>query len=178
MDSDQNEEDEPPEFEDGTVECGVNEDGHISLRAVGEKGEALELNAEEAQFLASNLFEFALHCQYSEAQLEEQDWVRIPMQYLHIYAEQDPDFGHDENFAGADVECWIKDQTAKNAYLIAKGWIEEAGWKCVELEEQGQISRDNHEEDDVEYYDQALIDEQVFVFNVFSDEEFEIEDSE
>src|SRR5205809_6080471 len=45
-----------------------------------------------------------------------------------VEAAQDPTFCHEKQFGGATVGCWIKDQTKKNAYLVAKGWIEDHGW--------------------------------------------------
>jgi hypothetical protein len=94
---------------------------------------------------------------------------RIPMQYLIIDAAQDPTFAHDEAHGGAAVGCWIKNQTKQNAYLIAKGWIEEHGWVVLSVEDQYPISEDDYKEksDGKEYFEQALIDEQFFVFHTF-----------
>ena len=58
---------------------------------------------------------------------------RIPMQYLIVEAAQGPTFCHEKQFGGATVGCWIKDQTKKNAYLVAKGWIEDHGWVPLSL---------------------------------------------
>jgi len=67
------------------------------------------------------------------------------------------------------VGCWIKNQTKKNAYLIAKGWIEDNGWVSLSLEDQYPVSEDDYKEKikGKEYFEQALIDEEVFVFNIF-----------
>ena len=94
---------------------------------------------------------------------------RIPMQYLIIDAAQDPTFAHKKVCEGATVGCWIKNQTKKNAYLIAKGWIEDQGWVSLSLEDQYPISEEAYKEkpEGKQYFDQALIDEEVFVFNVF-----------
>lgn len=91
---------------------------------------------------------------------------RIPMQYLIICAAQDPSFGHKEEYGGANVGCWIRNQTKKNAYLIAKGWIEELGWVVLSLEEQYPVSGETYREksEGRQYYEQALVDEEVFVF--------------
>jgi hypothetical protein len=99
--------------------------------------------------------------QYSEHE-------RIPMQYLIIDAAQDPTFAHEEVYEGATVGCWIKNQTKKNAYLIAKGWIEERGWTSLVLEDQCPISEEAYKGkmEGKQYFEQALIDEEVFVFNV------------
>lgn len=91
---------------------------------------------------------------------------RIPMQYLIIDAAQDPTHHHDKEYGGATVGCWIKNQTKKNAYLIAKGWIEENGWVPLSLEDQISVSERDYEgkAEGRKYYDQALIDDEVFVF--------------
>jgi hypothetical protein len=94
---------------------------------------------------------------------------RVPMQYLIINAAQDPTFEHKQAHGGAIVGCWIKNQTKKNAYLIAKGWIEDNGWVSLSLEDQYPVSEDDYKEKikGKEYFEQALIDEEVFVFNIF-----------
>ena len=55
------------------------------------------------------------------------------MQYLIVSAAQDPTYKHKKSFGGAQVGSWIKNQTKKNAYLIAKGWIEDQGWVALSL---------------------------------------------
>ena len=94
---------------------------------------------------------------------------RIPMQHLIIDAAQDPTFTHDKIYGGATVGCWIKNQTKKNAYLIAKGWIENHGWVSLSLEDQYPVSEETYNEksDGKQYYEQALIDDEVFVFYTF-----------
>jgi hypothetical protein len=54
----------------------------------------------------------------------------------------------------------------KNAYLIAKGWIEDQGWVPLTLEEQYPVSEETYQEkaEGRRYFEQALIDEEVFVF--------------
>lgn len=88
------------------------------------------------------------------------------MQYLIIDAAQDPTFAHEKEYGGALVGCWIKNQTGKNAYLIAKGWIEDHGWVVLSLQEQYPVSEETYREkaDGRQYFEQALIDDEVFVF--------------
>ena len=88
------------------------------------------------------------------------------MQYLIIDAAQDPTYPHEKQCGGACVGCWIKNQTKKNAYLIAKGRIEERGWVVLSLEEQYPISAETYRDktEGRQYFEQALIDEEVFVF--------------
>lgn len=98
---------------------------------------------------------------------------RIPMQYLIIDAEQNDDFVHSERHGGAAVGCWIKNQTEENAYLIAKGIIEKNGWKVLRLDEQYPISEEDYDNKSAgrEYFELALIDEEVFVFHTFPENE-------
>ena len=88
------------------------------------------------------------------------------MQYLIIDAAQDPDFPHKKKFDGASVGCWIKNQTTKNTYLIAKGWIENLGWIVLSLEDQQIVSAEDYEENPEgrKYFEQATSDSEVFVF--------------
>jgi hypothetical protein len=97
---------------------------------------------------------------------EYSELERIPMQYLVINAAQDPSFAHEAEYGGANVGCWIKNQTKKNAYLIAKGWIEEHGWVVLSLEEQYPVSGEKYrgKAEDRQYYEQALVDEEVLSF--------------
>ena len=97
------------------------------------------------------------------------------MQYLVIAAAQDPTFAHEHEYGGAHVGCWIKNQTKRNAYLIARGWIEENGWVPLSLEEQHPVSADTyaHNHESKCYFEQALIDEEVFVFNTFPTQQSE-----
>ena len=91
---------------------------------------------------------------------------RIPMQYLIVDAAQDPTYAHERQYPGATVGCWIKHQTKRNAYLIAKGWIEGHGWVPLSLEEQYPVSAETYRvmSEGRKYFEQALIDEEVFVF--------------
>ena len=91
---------------------------------------------------------------------------RIPMQYLIIDAAQDPTNAHEKQYGGASVGCWIKNQTKKNAYLIAKGWIEDHGWVPLSLEGRYPVSQEDYKNkpEGRQHFEQALIDEEVFVF--------------
>lgn len=97
---------------------------------------------------------------------EYSEHERIPMQYLIIYAAQDPTFSQATEYAGATVGCWIKNHTKKNAFLIAKGWIEDHGWVVLSLEEQYPVSEETYRQksEGWQYFEQALIDDEVIVF--------------
>jgi len=92
------------------------------------------------------------------------------MQYLIIEAAQDPTIKHENRYKSAQVGCWIKNQTEKNAFLIAKGWIEEQGWVALSLEDLHPVSVEyfKNNPEGRRYFEQALIDDEVFVFYAHS----------
>ncbi len=95
------------------------------------------------------------------------------MQLVMFEAKQRPEFPHEESCGGAFVNCYIKGRTPKRAYQDAKEWVQESGWEIVKLEDQHEIDRASFEkpEDGLEYYEQALIDGEVFVFHTYPEEE-------
>ena len=88
------------------------------------------------------------------------------MQHLVFEAIQDPEASHAEFYGGATVVCWIKNQTPKNSVLIARRWIEDSGWIVLELEDQYPVTADDYPagSDGRPYFEQAEIDEEVFLF--------------
>lgn len=123
------------------------------------------LSSDEAQELASRIFEMAARANGEDP--EEHDWKRLPMQYLHLAIEALPADGgeKDDELETGAVRCWIKDQTQRNARHVAAGWIAENGWGVIEEFEQRVVSRaDFADTDFLRYYEQALIDDEVFVF--------------
>jgi hypothetical protein len=138
------------------------------------------LTPDEAQTLASRLLENAALANGDDP--IENDWVRIPMQYLRVFAERlpfsletpdddaqrvpapnsdEPD-GHT-----AEVHCWIKDQTQSNAMHIAAGCVAEHGWMITEVLEHEVVSRTDFAETDLlPYYEQALVDSEVFLYEI------------
>jgi hypothetical protein len=106
---------------------------------------------------------------------EHSEHERISMQYLIIDSAQDPTYPHKKVYGGATVGCWIKNQTRKNAYLIAKGWLEDQGWVHLSLEAQYPVFPEHYTDDSEgrQYFEQALIDDEVFVFLTFPKHEKE-----
>jgi hypothetical protein len=138
------------------------------------------LTADEAQELASRILEASALASGEDP--EENDWVRLPMQYIRAAAERldlevegEPkppeivsDTGEaDLTGATAEVHCWIKDQTQRNAMHIAAGWVAEHGWVLGELLEQRAVSRRDFENTEyLQYFEQALIDGEVFLYEI------------
>lgn len=95
------------------------------------------------------------------------------MFFFNFHAVQN-DPPEDPSCGGAFVNCWIQDSSIEAAELIARKGIEENGWTITDYEEiPCQTSRDQWGEDELEYYDQALIDRQVWVFHSYPYEEEE-----
>jgi hypothetical protein len=90
------------------------------------------------------------------------------MQYLVLEIETHPEaIKEGSPFRTGRVHCWIKDQTQTNAFHVATGWTNDAGWIVTRVVEHGDVSRDDFESSSlVEFYDQALTDDQVFYFEV------------
>ncbi|MFM8273564.1 MAG: hypothetical protein ACKODX_14725 [Gemmata sp.] len=151
----------------------------VTLKAPA--GEA-SLSAAEAQQLAGRIFEAAARANGDDP--VENDWVRLPMQYLRLAAER-LDFspeGDDANKVPApnsdepdghtaEVHCWIKDQTQSNAMHIAAGCVAEHGWFIQEVIEQESVTRDDFADAEyLQYYEQALTDSEVFLYEIDEDE--------
>lgn len=143
------------------------------------------LTVGEAQELAGRIFEAAARAGGDDP--VENDWVRIPMQYLRLAAER-LDFGGDEGDEGdankvpapnsdepdgrtAEVHCWIKDQTQTNAMHIAAGSVAEHGWFISEVLEHEPIAREGVEAEYLEYYEKALVEAEVFLYEIEEDDE-------
>lgn len=134
------------------------------------------LTAVEAQELAGRIFEAAARANGDDP--VENDWVRIPMQYLRVAAERlDFDADGDENKvpapnsdepqgSTAEVHCWIKDQTQGNALHIASGNIAEHGWFIAEVLEHTPVTRAEVDADYLQYFEQALTESEVFLYEI------------
>jgi hypothetical protein len=64
--------------------------------------------------------------------------------------------------------------------MVAKGWIEEEGWVVLSLESQALVSAQDYQDDAEkrEYFEQALMDEEVFVFYTFPENDDSQEDGQ
>jgi hypothetical protein len=161
----------------------VAHEGHtVTLKA---PAAGATLTADEAQELAGRIFEAAALAQGEDP--VENDWVRLPMQYIRATAERlefdaategqpgaetpdaDPDLG---DAKAAEVHCWIKDQTQRNAMHVAAGWVAEHGWVINEMVEQRAVTRaDFADTDYLQYFEQALTDGEVFLYEIEEDDD-------
>ncbi|RIJ42485.1 hypothetical protein [Pontibacter oryzae] len=74
-----------------------------------------------------------------------------------------------EDIGGAYIKCWIESENFKQADIVARNEIEEMNWNVLVLDEAYTITREDYLEDKngLEYYEQALIDKQVYVFHTY-----------
>ena len=169
--------DQQPEYSPHhRADVEVSQDGDkVTLKA---PAGGVTLTADEAQELAGRIVEASALAKGDDP--EENDWVRIPMQYVRAAADRlefeiegpdgsaapndDPEMGDAKT---AEVHCWIKDQTQRNALHIAAGWIAEHGWVIGEVIEQRPVTRaDFADTDYLQYFEQALIDSEVFLYEI------------
>jgi hypothetical protein len=70
-----------------------------------------------------------------------------------------------DDTAGAYINCWINYNNQKEAERKAIEMMDENGWTDVTLDESFTVDRSDYEgnEDQLEYFDQAVIDGEVLV---------------
>ena len=68
----------------------------------------------------------------------------------------------------AYINCWINQETLDQAEAVAWKSISEENWEVIETEEVTIVESSDYEEDDPDlaYFQQALTDGEVFVFNI------------
>jgi hypothetical protein len=156
-------------------------DGSVTLK-VPDGGVTLTEN--EALELAGRLVEAQARAGGEDP--AENDWVRVPMQYIRAAAERMEVEGADESpeedelqgAKSAEVHCWIANQTQRNAMHIAAGSVAEHGWVVTEVIEQAPVMRTDFEGTDyLPYYEQALTDSEVFLYEIDEPETDETEGS-
>jgi hypothetical protein len=62
------------------------------------------------------------------------------------------------------VNCWIVSETIKAAESQARDAIADEDWRTTELEEAYEMTRETQAPEGLDYFEQAQIDQQVFVF--------------
>jgi hypothetical protein len=160
------------------VEVGQNAD-KVTLKA---PAEGVTLTVNEAQELAGRIVEASILASGEDP--DENDLVRVPMQYIRAAADrldfeiEGPDGARAENVSDtgeadlgeattAEVHCWIAGQTQRNAMHIAAGWVAEHGWVIGEVIEQRAAARADFENTEyLQYFEQALVDGEVFLYEI------------
>jgi hypothetical protein len=103
---------------------------------------------------------------------------RLPMQFVVLDVERDPEADPDEAMPpNAEVCCWIKEQSHANAVHVAVGWVNESDWIITNVSEHRIVDRSDFEGTELlPYYEQALTDDEVFLY-VTTDEDAEGEEA-
>ena len=95
------------------------------------------------------------------------------MKFITYHVRPTEEFDNEEGIGGAYVNCFIESESSQQAQEIAKKQITELKWEIFELEELTHMDQDTVSEEKREYYEQALIDKEVFVFYTYPIEEQE-----
>lgn len=106
----------------------------------------------------------------------------MAMYFFTFQAVPTPDAKEFHEAGGAYVNCWILNSDRHDAERRATELIQEYGWAVEALEEGAIVTGDAYDEDDEdrEFYEQALVESEVLVFNTWprGDEEDEDEDDD
>jgi hypothetical protein len=75
---------------------------------------------------------------------------------------------HDE-YGGAMVCCWVLRDTQSQAEAVARGWIGDEDWRITRVETATLMTREQQAEhpEAMQYFEQAEIDSEVFVFHTW-----------
>jgi hypothetical protein len=73
-----------------------------------------------------------------------------------------------ERYGDSWVNCWIGRRTLRAADRIARRELESQHWDIVQRETAEVVTADSYDADDInrQYYEQALLDESVFVYHI------------
>lgn len=74
-----------------------------------------------------------------------------------------------DQYAGGLVNCWILRDTLSQAEAVARGWIGDEDWRIISKEEAMLMTRENQAEypAGIEFFEQAEVDREVFVFYTY-----------
>jgi hypothetical protein len=89
------------------------------------------------------------------------------MHYFTIRAAPKPGTEQARDSGGAYVSCWVNFKIRDGAELLAKHYVEQAGWVTEEVEEAKWVERDDYENDseNSQYFTEAEDDGASFVFH-------------
>jgi hypothetical protein len=91
----------------------------------------------------------------------------MPIFYLRFVAHLKHTHPKFHESGGAMVNCWILRDTLKEAESYARGCIADEDWRITELEAAFAVTRETQADEGMQYFDQAEIDREVFVFHTF-----------
>lgn len=93
----------------------------------------------------------------------------MAMFYLTFLAVPTPDAKEFHDAGGAYVSCWIQNEDRENAEQRARDLIQDYGWSVEGLEEGATVTGADYGpgDEDREFYEQALTEGEVLVFNTW-----------
>ena len=97
------------------------------------------------------------------------------MKFITYHVRPTEESDNEEEIGGAYVNCFIESDSSQQAQEIAKKQITELKWEIIELEEFTNLDQDTVSDENNEYYEQALLDKEVFVFYTYPIDEIEEE---
>ena len=91
------------------------------------------------------------------------------MYFLTFHAVPLPQNARSSDLGGAFICCWIDRPTLGEADRVAREWIASEEWQVDNREEAYLIDRSDYGDNNasLQYYEQALIDREVFVFHTY-----------
>jgi hypothetical protein len=91
------------------------------------------------------------------------------MHFFTIHAIPDPESEHAETAGGAYANCWIDFKQKDGAELLARYYMEEAGWIPEAIEEEDWVEAEDYADDPevLAYYQEAQEDGMCIVFHVY-----------
>jgi hypothetical protein len=103
----------------------------------------------------------------------------MTMYLLTFLAVPTPDAKEFHESGGAYVSCWIQNGDRHTAEQRARDLIQEYGWSVEGLEEGAIVTSADYDRDDEdrEFYEQALVEGEVLVFNTWPRGEEDEEDA-
>lgn len=102
----------------------------------------------------------------------------MTMFFFTFLAVPTPDAQEFHEAGGAYVSCWIQGTDRHRAEERATELIHEYGWSVEALEEGAVVTRADYDEgdEDLEFFEQALMEQEVLVFNTWPPGEEDEED--
>jgi hypothetical protein len=93
----------------------------------------------------------------------------MTMFFFTFHATPTPDAKEFHEAGGAYVSCWIQNRDRHEAEQRAKDLIVDYGWDVEALEEGAIVTSADYEVDDEDrpFFEQALIEQEVLVFNTW-----------
>lgn len=104
----------------------------------------------------------------------------MTMFFFTFLAVPTPDAKEFQDSGGAYVNCWIQNKDRQEAEQRASDLIHEYGWSVEALEEGATVTSAaySQDDDDRQFYEQALVEGEVLVFNTWPRDKEEDEDED